>query len=534
MFDNTESGPIHSDDLLSNKDNEDKRLLLTAAGSTCHTYKLFRGGKFHFLKVLKQELMDDDYYHELYSKEFEAGKRLNCEYFPRYEELQCTDTEVSIMMEYIDGESLAQRLERQPDWFADSHRLSRFLTQLLTALKALHTQQLLHLDLKPSNILLTTVNDDVRIIDLGYCHTDNAPFTEGRTTAFAAPEQLLGKDKLTARTDVYAVGRIMQCIDKHTPLPSHLRHVMQQALNEDVSMRYASAEEMQRDMDQPKRRSRWIWVLGCGLLILLAGMIWQKHKDTTGDEFETVLRDKYVLHLRVLSHDSLTACIIAAPDNQCYHKEIYVPEAVIYKGETYTITAVGDSAFMGCNDLYTLYLPATVHSIGDDAFRDCHQLRTMTLPVNLQSIGEYVFASDTTLESVTLPPSLHKVPRGCFVDCYHLTQVLLPNTIEVIEQDAFVSCLNLKELHLPDSLQHLERGVFYNCRSLQKITLPASLKSIGVYAFMECPNLQEINFLSPEPPNAANVFDRNDIRICVPEGSKEEYKQRILSDNTTL
>lgn len=528
MQERSESGPIHSKDRLSKQDNDEKRLLLSTAGSTCHTYKLFREGKFHFQKVLRQELMGDDYYRELYCKEFEAGQRLDSEYFPRYEELHCTDTEVSIMMEYIDGESLAQRLERQPDWFADSHRLKRFLTQLLTALKALHTQQLLHLDLKPSNILLSTVNDDVRIIDLGYCHTDNAPFTEGRTTSFAAPEQLLCKGHLTARTDIYAVGRIMQCIDEQTPLPHHLSHVMHRAMSEDDSKRYASAEDMLRELEHPRRSMYVVAAFVFVLLAAMAGFIWKNHGDTTGDEFETVLRDNYVLHLRVLSHDSLTACIIAAPDKKCYHKEIYVPETVKYKGETYTITAVGDSAFMGCDELYTLYLPATVHTIGDDAFHDCHQLRTMTLPANLRSMGEYVFASDTTLESVTLPPLLRKVPRGCFVDCYHLSQVLLPNSIEVIEQDAFVSCLSLKELHLPESLVHLERGVFYNCRSLQRITLPASLKSIGVYAFMKCSNLHEVKILSPEPPIAANIFDRNDIRIQVPEGSKDAYSNIVF------
>lgn len=530
MLDNSESGPINSNDLLSNQDNEKRRLLLTTAGSTCHTYKLLGGGKFHFLKVLRPELMGNDYYRELYSKEFEAGKRLNSEYFPRYEELHCTDTEVSIMMEYIDGESLAQRLERLPDWFADSHRLNHFLTQLLTALKTLHNQQLLHLDLKPSNILLSTVNDDVRIIDLGYCHADNAPFTEGRTTNYAAPEQLLGKScQLTARTDIYAVGRIMQCIDEHTPLTRHLRHVMQKALNEDASMRFASAEEMLFELTHPKaNRNIVAAICTCLIFVVLAVAIWHNRHDTTGDEFVSVLRDKYVLYLKVLSHDSLTACVIAAPDKHCYHKEIYVPETIEYRGEKYTIIAVDDSAFMGCDSLITLHLPATVRSIGSDAFRDCHQMRTMTLPANLQDMGEYVFAADTTLESITLPPSLKRVPRGCFVDCYHLSQVFLPNNIEVIEQDAFVSCLNLKELHLPDSLVQLERGVFFNCQSLQSIALPATLRFIGVYTFMECPTLQRIDFLSPEPPNAVNIFDRTDIQIHVPKGSEEVYKQTIF------
>ena len=77
-----------------------------------------------------------------------------------------------ILMEYVDGETLSQRLSRDPDYFRNRSNSDRFVSQLLDAVGYLHSHQILHLDLKPDNILLIRINDDVKFIDLGCCRTD--------------------------------------------------------------------------------------------------------------------------------------------------------------------------------------------------------------------------------------------------------------------------------------------------------------------------------------------------------------------------
>lgn len=525
MLEEVESGPMLGNAQLPEMSAVENRLPISASGSTCTAYKLFRDNRFYFQKLLRPELASEAYYRELFRKEFEVGQGLDSEYFPRYYSLQETDDEVSIVMEYVDGESLEQRLQSHPEYFADRQKLHRFLTQLLQALKVLHTRQLLHLDINPNNILLTTVNDDVRLIDLGYCHTDSAPFTEGRTPMYAAPEQLCGKGVLTVRTDIYAVGGVMKCIDERTALPRHYRKLMCRALSEDASSRFASVEDMLGEMNSTSHGYLYRTIGACAMFVVLAAvgaLLWQRHKDTTGEVFLATLRDGEVLHLKVLSHDSLSAAVVAA-EGARYCGELYIPPMVSYKSELYTITAVADSAFMGCDSLITLSLPSTIHNIGNDAFRNCYRLRYMTLPDSVQHLGRYTFAGDTALSSVIIPPSVRTLPRGCFVDCYHLSEVTLPVSLLRIEQDAFVSCHSLTELCLPDSVVQMGRGVFYNCSNLRAVTLPTSLTSLDVYAFMECPKLEYVECRSVTPPSAANVFDRRDIRLIVPPGAEKAY-----------
>ncbi len=74
----------------------------------------------------------------------------------------------------------------------------------------MHRHQSLHLDLKPANIMLTHVSNDVRLIDLGCSYMDARPDSMGQTQHYAAPEQLDVTYEVNARTGIYALGRILQ------------------------------------------------------------------------------------------------------------------------------------------------------------------------------------------------------------------------------------------------------------------------------------------------------------------------------------
>ena len=157
---------------------------LDTKGATCDAFCVKLYGKLHFLKRLKPEFAGDIRYHEAFRKEFETGYRLEHPNLVRYISL----TEDGILMEYIDGETLTAFLALHPDYFKDKHNADKFLRQLLDAVGYLHSHQVLHLDLKPDNILMTRINNDVKLIDLGCCYTDTHPDTTGRTVGYAAPE----------------------------------------------------------------------------------------------------------------------------------------------------------------------------------------------------------------------------------------------------------------------------------------------------------------------------------------------------------
>ncbi|MCR5711563.1 MAG: protein kinase [Prevotella sp.] len=234
-------------------------------GATCDTFRVKLYGKLHFLKRLKAEYAGDIRYQEALRKEFETGYRLEHPNLVRY--LSLDDN--SILMEYVDGEPLSQRLTSHPDYFKNRKNTDKFVRQLLDVLDYLHSHQVLHLDLKPDNILLTRINDDVKLIDFGFCYTDTFPDTTGRTESYAAPEQLSTvNSQLSIQTDIYALGKILEL------LPSHhiYNKVIARCTAENPSDRYQSITEVARTIANSARSRHFLYVL-IALLIAVAVIV---------------------------------------------------------------------------------------------------------------------------------------------------------------------------------------------------------------------------------------------------------------------
>lgn len=161
---------------------------LDTQGATCDTFRVKLYGKLHFLKRLRPEYVGDIRYQEALRKEFETGYQLEHPNLVRYISLDAD----SILMEYVDGETLTQRLATHPDYFKNRKNADRFVRQLLDAISYLHSHQVLHLDLKPDNILLTHIDDDVKLIDLGFCRSDAFVDTQGYNIRLCSPRATVG------------------------------------------------------------------------------------------------------------------------------------------------------------------------------------------------------------------------------------------------------------------------------------------------------------------------------------------------------
>ena len=230
-------------------------------GATCDTFRVKLYGKLHFLKRLKPEYAGDIRYQEALRKEFETGYRLEHPNMVRYVSLD----ETSILMEYVDGETLSQRLASQPDYFLNRKNTDKFLRQLLAVVSYLHSHQVLHLDLKPDNILLTHINNDVKLIDLGCCYTDSFPDTTGHTNAFAAPEQISNlKSQFSIQTDIYAIGRILE------NLPDHHKYnkVIVRCTAPDPAARYQTISDLQDALSA--RRTHFFWPVLMLLVVVMS------------------------------------------------------------------------------------------------------------------------------------------------------------------------------------------------------------------------------------------------------------------------
>lgn len=213
---------------------------LSVGGSTCDCYRVKLYGKFHFMKQLKPELRTDPRYVSAMQKEFETGYRLEHPHMLRY----MLKGEDYLLTEYVDGVNLQAFAASHPDYFRSRKNADRFLRQLLDVVGYLHQHQVVHLDLKPDNILITRIGHDVKLTDLGYCYTDTYTDTMGRTDKYAAPEQINGSSQVDARTDIYAIGKILQTL----PCSHIYNKVIARCTAEEPSRRYQTIEELQEDM----------------------------------------------------------------------------------------------------------------------------------------------------------------------------------------------------------------------------------------------------------------------------------------------
>ena len=126
---------------------------------------------------------------------------------------QMEDGTLFLAMEYIEGETLADRLARCGQLAVD--RAVHVAAQIASALGEAHAHGVIHRDLKPANIMLVPRArgaDFVKVLDFGIAKVDDSRVTSTGyvvgTPRYMSPEQLLGK-KLDCRSDIYSTGILL-------------------------------------------------------------------------------------------------------------------------------------------------------------------------------------------------------------------------------------------------------------------------------------------------------------------------------------
>jgi serine/threonine-protein kinase len=178
--------------------------------------------------------------------------------------------QIVMIMEFVEGTSLADRLDQGPIPFADA---LQYTDQVLRALSYAHQRGVVHRDIKPSNMMLTP-DGTVKVMDFGIAfsgteHKLTATGTTLGSLAYMSPEQVKG-EQADPRSDLYSLGvslyemvtgqrpfkadsdfAIMSAHVKEAPrppmelqpgLPPALNAVIMQALAKEKEQRFQSAE----------------------------------------------------------------------------------------------------------------------------------------------------------------------------------------------------------------------------------------------------------------------------------------------------
>ena len=354
-------------------------------GATCDTFRVKLYGKLHFLKRLKPEYAGDIRYQEALRKEFETGYRLEHPNLVRYLSLD----KDGILMEYVDGETLSQRLSQNTDYFKQRKNTDKLVRQLLSVLQYLHSHQVLHLDLKPDNILLTHINDDVKLIDLGFCYTDTFADTQGHTNAFAAPEQLAG-EKVDVCSDIYAFGKILELLPDH----SIYNKVITRCTAEYPEDRYQSVEEILHAINHQRRYFLWVATIVFCVAMFSVGLVLLTHQKN-----EPAAIEKMVVDSVVTEQQDIRQQIVPPPASEPTQQAPAKDEQTLLKedldrmmDQAYrsTIATFSDSVF-----------PSPTPSIGKAWANASTEFHNQTIQISERLIKKYPSIPETSIRQET-------------------------------------------------------------------------------------------------------------------------------------
>ncbi|HUP47214.1 MAG TPA: protein kinase [Thermoanaerobaculia bacterium] len=217
-----------------------------------------------------------------------------------------------LVMEYLEGQTLASRLGRGPLPLRD---VIRYGSEIAAALEHAHRRGIIHRDLKPGNIMLTATG--AKLLDFGLARprspepgplspqgeTEKKPITEQGTIVgtshYMSPEQIEGKP-LDHRTDIFSLGIVLyEMVSGRRPfegasaaavsasiltsdpralpagLPPALQHLIDTALEKDPERRWQTAHDIALQLGwiggtlsgeraepaRTRRRLRWSWLL---------------------------------------------------------------------------------------------------------------------------------------------------------------------------------------------------------------------------------------------------------------------------------
>jgi hypothetical protein len=192
-----------------------------------------------------------------------------------------------IIEEYISGSNIRELLDRNgsmPEQMAED-----MILQLLDAVKVIHSYGIIHRDINPDNVLIST-DGVIKLIDFGIARqkkeNSRRDTTILGTAGYAAPEQF-GFRQSDERTDIYAVGVLLnEMLNGHLPgellYPVEpLRGVIQKCIEIDADSRFQSAEEICRalgERPQPQKAVYKItWLPG-----FRSGVVWKNIIATIG------------------------------------------------------------------------------------------------------------------------------------------------------------------------------------------------------------------------------------------------------------
>jgi len=140
---------------------------------------------------------------------------------------------------------------------------------------------------------------------------------------------------------------------------------------------------------------------------------------------------------------------------------------------------VGEYAFAGCNNIFTVYFEAA--TLGDYALSGCSSVGAVDL--SLQSIGRYTFAGCDNLARITLTEHVETVAANAFENSASLGLIQFHKGVDTIAESAFKNCSKLTAVQSVGSVDFIGVGAFSGCQKLYEFTVTGGVREVSAEAF---------------------------------------------------
>jgi hypothetical protein len=249
-----------------------------------------------------------------------------------------------------------------------------------------------------------------------------------------------------------------------------------------------------------------------------------------------------------VNDDQVSVTVIGHVDGYNATGDLIIPESVSYEGHNYTVTTIGESAFLYCFYLTNLSIPNTVTTIEASAFAYCQGFTgdlvipnsvttvgygafqicpgfdgDLIIGSSVTEIGDYAFNScDGMTGTLYIPSGVQSLGGNSFGycafsgivvdpensvydsrnDCNAIIETstnelttgckntVIPNSITAIGNNAFKGITGMTSIEIPNSVVSIGDNAFAFCFDLTgDLVIPNSVETIGESAFFQCEGL---------------------------------------------
>jgi serine/threonine protein kinase/predicted Zn-dependent protease len=267
------------------------------------------------IKFLPEEMDRDFQTRQRFVREAKSAAALDHPFICKVYETGETEVKAFIAMEFVDGQTLREKMEKEPISLRDTIRIS---LEVAEALDEANKKGIVHRDLKPANIMITP-GGHAKVMDFGLAKrvlpggeealsrtlTQSSITEQGSlagTISYMSPEQARGEE-IDSRSDIFSLGIILHemltgghpfskpsaietlsSILRDTPPQTHIKPksvnpiitpILRKALSKDVATRYQSVSELVVDLRKAQREiiggpaiKRLLPIVGAAVIVI--------------------------------------------------------------------------------------------------------------------------------------------------------------------------------------------------------------------------------------------------------------------------